>query len=165
MVRTTVNSLEFSPVSGFWFWVIVAIAFAVVEVMTLAFFAVFVTLGALAAALASLLGFGLLVQVIVLGVVGILGILAARPFLVQRLHIGQHRLRSGADSMIGVEAVLVDPIVGASRPGHVQIAGERWPAVTEDASAVPAETSVVVTAIRGSTLVVRLASTTPTPSV
>ncbi len=157
------KSLEFSPVSGFWFWVIVAIAFAVVEVVTLAFFAVFVTIGALAAALAGLLGFGLLVQVIVLGVVGGLGIAAARPFLVQRLHIGRHPLRSGADSMIGLAGVLTDPIVGSSRPGHLKISGELWPAVTEDSSSVPAETPVVVTAIRGSTLIVRVASPAPTP--
>ncbi|GAC1478848.1 MAG: hypothetical protein PVSMB9_01730 [Candidatus Dormibacteria bacterium] len=150
---------------GFWFWVIAAIAFAVVEVLTLAFFAVFITLGALAAALASLLGFGLLVQVIVLGVVGILGVVAARPFLVQRLHIGRHALRSGAESMIGVHGVLTDPIVGSSQPGHIKISGELWPAITEDSGSVPAETPVVVTGLRGSTLIVRVAAPTSTPSV
>jgi len=39
--------------TAFWFWVIVAIAFAVVEVMTVAFFAVFITIGALGAAVAK----------------------------------------------------------------------------------------------------------------
>ena len=81
--------------TAFWFWVIVAIAFAVVEVMTVAFFAVFITIGALGAAVVSLLGFGLLVQAIVLGVLGVAGIMIARPFLVQRLHIGRPTLRSG----------------------------------------------------------------------
>ena len=150
---------------GFWFWVIAAIAFAVVEVLTLAFFAVFITLGALAAALASLLGFDLLVQVIVLGVVGLLGVMAARPFLVQRLHVGRHALRSGADSMIGAHGVLRDPIVGSSQPGHIKISGELWPAITEDASSVPAETPVVVTGLRGSTLIVRVAAPASTPTV
>ena len=156
--------LESFSVAGFWFWVITAIAFAVVEVLTLAFFAVFITIGAIGAALASLLGFNLLVQAIVLGVVGVLGIATARPFLVQRLHIGRHALRSGAESMIGQQGVLSEPILGSSRPGHLQIAGELWPAVTEDASAVPAETPVVVTGLRGSTLIVRVAPSTPTPS-
>ncbi len=150
---------------GFWFWVIAAIAFAVVEVLTLAFFAVFLTIGALGAALASLLGFNLLVQAIVLGVVGVLGIAMARPFLMQRLHVGRMALRSGADSMIGQHGVLSDPILGLSRPGHIQISGERWPAITEDASSVPAETPVVVTGLRGSTLIVRVAPSTVTPTV
>jgi len=152
-------------VLGFWFWVIVAIAFAVVEILTIAFFAVFIAIGALGAALASLLGFNLLVQALVLGVVGVVGIAAARPFLKQRLHIGGAPvLRSGADNMIGQQVILTDAILGSSRPGHVRIAGESWPALTEDGSAVPVDTPVVVTALRSTTLIVRVASSRPAPT-
>ncbi|HKV31804.1 MAG TPA: NfeD family protein [Candidatus Dormibacteraeota bacterium] len=141
--------------TAFWFWVIVAIAFAVVEVMTVAFFAVFITIGALGAAVVALLNFNLLVQAIVLGVIGVAGILIARPFLVERLHIGRPTLRSGADSMVGQQAILLEPILGVGQPGHVKIAGELWPALTEDGSPVPANTMVVVTALRSTTLIVR----------
>ena len=151
--------------SAFWFWVIVAIAFAVVEIMTVAFFAVFITIGALGAAIASLLGFGLLVQAIVLGVLGVAGIMIARPFLVDRLHIGRPTLRSGADSMVGQQAMLLEPILGVGQPGHVKIAGELWPALTDDGSPVPANTLVVVTALRSTTLIVRAASSPSTASV
>jgi membrane protein implicated in regulation of membrane protease activity len=138
--------------------VIVAIVFAVVEVMTVAFFAVFITVGALGAALASLLGFNLLVQAIVLGVLGIAGVMIARPFLIERLHMGRPALRSGADSMVGQQATLVEPILGVGQPGHLKIAGELWPALTDDGSPVPANTLVVVTALRSTTLIVRPAS-------
>jgi membrane protein implicated in regulation of membrane protease activity len=151
--------------AGFWFWVIVALVFAVVEVLTVAFFAVFVTIGALGAAVASLLGFNLLVQAIVLGIIGIVGILVARPFLVERLHIGRASLRSGADSMVGQQAVLTEPILGVGQPGHVKIGGELWPAVTDDGSPVPANTLVVVTALRSTVLIVRAASSTSTSTV
>jgi membrane protein implicated in regulation of membrane protease activity len=144
--------------TAFWFWVIVAIVFAVVEVMTVAFFAVFITVGALGAALASLLGFNLLVQAIVLGVLGIAGVMIARPFLIERLHMGRPALRSGADSMVGQQATLVEPILGVGQPGHLKIAGELWPALTDDGSPVPANTLVVVTALRSTTLIVRPAS-------
>src|SRR2546423_579903 len=132
--------------TAFWFWVIVAIAFAIVEVMTVAFFAVFITVGALGAAITSLLGFNLLVQAIVLGVLGVAGILTARPFLVERLHIGRAGLRSGADSMVGHQAVLLEPILGVGQPGHVKISGELWPALTDDGSPVPVNTLVSVNA-------------------
>jgi membrane protein implicated in regulation of membrane protease activity len=150
--------------TAFWFWVIVAIAFAVVEVMTVAFFAVFITIGALGAAVAALLHFNLLVQAIVLGVIGVAGILIARPFLVDRLHIGRPTLRSGADSMVGQQAILLEPILGVGQPGHVKIAGELWPALTDDGSPVPANTLVVVTALRSTTLIVRAAPSTSTPT-
>src|SRR3984893_2429988 len=150
--------------TAFWFWVIVAIAFAVVEVMTVAFFAVFITIGALGAAVASLLGFGLLVQAIVLGVLGVAGIMIARPFLVDPPRFCRPTLRSGADSMVGQQAVLLEPILGVGQPGHVKIAGELWPALTDDRRPVPGNTLVVVTALRGTTLTVRAAPSTSTPT-
>src|SRR5207237_1079614 len=120
--------------AAFWFWVIVAVAFAIAEVMTVAFFAAFIALGALGAAIASLLGFNLLVQAIVLGIIGVAGIFVARPYLVARVHVGRPALRSGADSMVGQQAVLLEPIRGAGEPGIVKRLGEfhsvRQPGVT-----------------------------------
>jgi membrane protein implicated in regulation of membrane protease activity len=144
--------------TAFWFWIFVAIAFAIAEILTIALFALFITIGALGAAVASLLGFNLLVQAIVLGVLGVAGILIARPYLIDRLHIGRPTLRSGADSMVGQRAVLTDPIRGEGEPGHVKIAGELWPAITEDGTPLPATTPVIVTALRSTTLIVRPAS-------
>jgi len=151
--------------TAFWFWVIVAIVFAIAEVMTVALFAVFITIGALGAATVSILGFNLLVQAIVLGIIGVVGILVARPYLVDRLHIGRPALRSGADNMVGQQAVLIEPIGGLGQPGHVKIAGELWPALTEDGSALPATTPVIVTALRSTVLIVRAVSTASSPSV
>jgi membrane protein implicated in regulation of membrane protease activity len=151
--------------TAFWFWVFVAIAFAIAEIVTTALFALFITIGALGAAAASLLGFNLLVQAIVLGVLGVTGIFIARPYLVERLHIGRPTLRSGADSMVGQRAVLTDPIRGEGEPGHVKIAGELWPALTEDGSPLAATTPVIITALRSTTLIVRAVSSTANPTV
>jgi membrane protein implicated in regulation of membrane protease activity len=151
--------------AAFWFWVIVAVAFAIAEVMTVAFFAAFIALGALGAAIASLLGFNLLVQAIVLGVIGVAGIFMARPYLVARMHVGRPALRSGAESMVGHRTVLIEAIPGNGQPGHVKIAGELWPALTDDGSALPATTPVVVTALRSTVLIVRAVSSQPTPTV
>jgi membrane protein implicated in regulation of membrane protease activity len=150
--------------TAFWFWLFVAIAFAIAEILTVALFALFIAVGAVGAAIASLLGFNLLVQAIVLGVLGVTGILIARPYLVDRLHIGRPSLRSGADSMVGQRAVLADPIRGEGEPGHVKIAGELWPALTEDGSPLPATTPVIITALRATTLIVRAVSSTANPS-
>src|ERR671939_196950 len=73
----------------FWFWLIVAGAFVVAEMLTLAFFAVFLAIGALGAALAALLGASLLLQSIIMAVVGVGGIIAVRPYLHRAL--GRHK--------------------------------------------------------------------------
>jgi len=79
------EALQFAPMPGFWFWLIVAGALVVVEILTLAFFAAFIAAAAVGAALAALLGFNPLVQAIVLLVLGVGGIGAARPLLMQAL--------------------------------------------------------------------------------
>ena len=146
--------------TAFWFWVFVAIVFAIAEVLTVALFALFITIGALGAAIASLLGFHALVQAIVFLVIGVAGIFLARPYLVERLHIGRASLKSGADSMVGQQTVLTEPIKGNGEPGHVKIAGESWPALTDDGSALPVATPVIVTALRSTVLIVRAISST-----
>lgn len=144
----------------FWFWLIVGVAFAVGEVATLAFFAAFLALGALGAALAAALGLNILLQVIIFGVVGVGGIVLFRPLVMRSLHRGgKPPLVSGAEGMIGQRAVLTDPILGIERPGHLVIFGERWPAITADGTPVSADSTVMIKALRNATLVVE-----PVPS-
>ena len=123
------EALQFAPMPGFWFWLIVAGALVVVEILTLAFFAAFIAAAAVG---------------------------AARPLLMQALARRREPvLRSGAENMIGQQAILTDPIVDMGHPGHVKIAGELWPAITADGSSVPANTPVVVTALKSTTLIVQ----------
>src|SRR5438128_12570773 len=129
--------------AAFWFWVIVAIVFAIVEVMTVAFFAAFITIGALGAAIASLLGFNLLVQAIVLGIIGVAGIFVERPYLVACLHVGWPAHRSGADSMVGQRTVLIEAIPGDGRPGDDRIAGEVCLALTDHCGHLPAPSPLI----------------------
>lgn len=144
--------------TAFWIWVFVAVVFAIAEIMTVALYALFVAIGAVGAAIAGLLGFDLLVQAIVFGVVGVAGVFIGRPYLADRLHLGRPLLRSGAESMVGQQAVLTEAIKGNGEPGHIKIAGESWPALTEDGSPLPTSTPVVVTALRSTILIVRAVS-------
>jgi membrane protein implicated in regulation of membrane protease activity len=147
-------------------WIAVALVFAIGEVMTLGLFAGFVSLGALGAAVAAFIGFGLVGQAIIFGVVSILGIVAVRrPLLVylQSRHVPE--TLSGAATMLGQTALVVDPIGGPHQRGHVRIAGEDWPALTTDSKPVEAGVSVRVVDIRRATLVVERAAGASTHQV
>jgi membrane protein implicated in regulation of membrane protease activity len=119
---------------------------------------VFITLGALASAIAAYFGLGLTEQVIVFAVVSVLGIVAARPPLMSYLRRRQTpELLSGAQSMVGKEALVVDAIKSQHEPGHVLVAGENWPAVSEDGEPVPKGTTIRIVGLRQATLVVSTA--------
>ncbi len=136
-------------------WIAVAIVFAVAEVLTVAFFALFVTVAALGAAVAAALGLDILWQAIVFFVLAVVGLLGGRPPLMRYLRRRRApALASGAQVMIGRTALVTDAISDAHQPGHVQIMGERWPAISADGSPIKAGQQVLVLEIRNATLVV-----------
>ena len=137
-------------------WLAVALAFGVAEVITTAFYALFIVVGALAAAVAAQLGAPLGIQVVIFAVVAVTGVLAARPPLMHYLERRKApELLSGAESMIGQDARVIDDINGPHDPGHVRIGGESWLAVSESGQPIPAGATVQVVALRQTTLVVK----------
>lgn len=136
-------------------WIAVALVFAIVEVASVALFAAFVSLGAVGAAAAAFLGADVVAQVVVFAAVSIAGIaIVRRPLVGYLRRRSTPEMLSGAASMIGQTALVVDAIKGPHVNGHVRIAGEDWPALTRDGSAVDAGESVRVVDIRRATLVV-----------
>ena len=137
-------------------WLAAALALLVLEILTIAFFAIFVMVGALAAALAATLNESPVIQVVVFAVVTAVGLLAARPPIMAYLRRrSQPSLQSGAQSMVGMEVLVVDAIGGEHEPGHVRVSGENWPAVSSDGTPIAEGSTVVVKGLRKATLVVR----------
>lgn len=135
-------------------WLAVALVFAVVEVATVALFGGFITLGALAAAVAAFVGADILTQAIVFALVSTLGlVIARRPLLAYLKARHGPQTLSGAYAMIGQQAVVVDPIRAHDR-GHVRIAGEDWPALSRDGLPVESGAVVRVAEINKATLLV-----------
>ena len=55
---------------------------------------------------------------------------------------------------MGQEVVTLDLVGGVGRVGHVELAGERWLAISGGDVALPAGTKVLVTGVEGTTLIV-----------
>lgn len=139
-------------------WVVLAIGFVLFELHHLAFYALFVAAGCLAGAVAAVIGpEAYLAQAIVAGLVAVLGVGLVRPSLraaYERRHPHAHVARGVHGGLVGHEAVTLDEVGGPHHVGHVRLVGERWLAVTESPSTIPEGTPVIVTAVRGTTLVV-----------
>jgi membrane protein implicated in regulation of membrane protease activity len=145
-------------------WLAAALAFGVAEMLTLAFFALFFVVGALAAAVAAWLGLSEVGQIVVFAVVSIVGVVAARPPMMHYLkeRRGTPEVLSGAEAMIGRDATVVDDILDEHHPGHVLIAGERWLAIPADGRPISSGSTVRIERLRQSRLVV--SPVTPPPS-
>jgi membrane protein implicated in regulation of membrane protease activity len=142
----------------FGLWVVMTVAFVLVEVHTLAFYALFVAAGSAVAAVTSLLGGSLWLQGLLFVVVCLGGWALVRPVLRSRFDRNVpvnkfHGIQASADGLVGQRAITLDTIGDEHHPGHLLFAGGRWLAVT-DAEPLPPQVQVVVVAVRGTTLLV-----------
>ncbi len=133
------------------FWILVALAMAIIELLTPMFGFIFVTGAALLAALAAALEMGVGVQVIAFSVVLILLLVLLRPHLVKKLSrsVG---VPSRMERLVGLEGQVtheIDPMRGA---GRVHVGDEDWSA--RAATPIPAGTRVRVVGADGIVLLV-----------
>lgn len=109
-------------------WTIIVTICLILELSSGDFFVTCFAIGALCAALSTILGIPFWAQVLVFAVFSVLSILFVRPSLVKYLH-GKHRERlSNADALIGRIGIVIEKI-GISSSGYVRIDGDEWKAV------------------------------------
>ena len=101
---------------GFAFWLLVAAAMAVVEAVSFGLITVWFVVGALAAFIAAFCGAGITLQVVVFLAVSVLCLLLLRPFALKHRNAGA----AAEPSLIGQQAVVVEPIDNAAAAGRVQ---------------------------------------------
>lgn len=139
-------------------WSVAILLFLTAEIHTQALYALFVALGAVAAIVADLLGASVLAQSVVGAIVAVLGIAIARPFLADwmQAHRTDLRLRGSSTSLVGETALTLDDVGDEAHPGHALLDGKSWLACVDNGVApLPKDVRVLITAVRGTTLVVR----------
>ena len=153
------------PIYAIWF--VAALALLVLELASTTFFSIFLAIGAFAAGLLAFFvpDSPIWVQAVLAIAVAMLGVVVGRPFLRQRLRRqGEPPLTPGVHGgFVGQRALGLDEIGDELHPGHVRLAGETWLAYSADHQQIPSGAAVIVTAVRGTTLVVRPAVGSVTP--
>lgn len=121
-------------------WVALAILAAIIEVSIPHFGVVFVSVGAVAAAVVSALGFELPAQIIVFIVALGVSLVLLRPRLVRQL--GARGVPSRTDTLIGKQGVVTHEIDASLGGGRVTVGGEDWAA--RAATTLPVATKIRV---------------------
>jgi membrane protein implicated in regulation of membrane protease activity len=106
-------------------WILLAIALAVGEVLTLTFFLGAIALAAVAAGLLALAGVGVVVQLVVFIGAAAGSVLMLRPLARSHLRTPA-KLRTGTAALVGARAVVLERVDAGG--GQVKIGGEVWSA-------------------------------------
>ena len=136
-------------------WLVLALVFVIIELVTLEFTFLMLGAGTLIGGLGTnLLGAPWWLQVGAAAAVSALLLFTIRPLLLRALHRSSAAVRTNVDALAGIGGRVVAPFVDGS--GSVKLDnGETWTARTAvDASSPVVGAPVVVLAVRGATVVV-----------
>jgi membrane protein implicated in regulation of membrane protease activity len=141
-------------------WLVLILAFLVIEMLSLDFTFLMLSIGGLAGLGADLLGAPLWLQVIVAAAVAAVLVLFLRPRLLRRLRRGEDPALSNVDALVGLAGVVLSTV--GAHGGQVKLAnGDVWTARAETGELEPG-TRVNVRRIDGAIAVVRSADSTGT---
>jgi membrane protein implicated in regulation of membrane protease activity len=135
-------------------WLIIAVVFAVAEVVNLSFYLFPFAIGAAGAAVVGLAGGALALELIVFALLTAASFTIVRP--IARRHINMPpQLRTGTAALIGRTAIVTERIVNDEALGKVRLDGEVWSArAYDDDKVLEPGTRVHVMEIRGATALV-----------
>jgi membrane protein implicated in regulation of membrane protease activity len=138
-------------------WIVAGVVLLALELHHLAFYVLFAAVGCFAGALVAVVAPGAIpLQVLAAVLVAVVGIVLVRPAVSDTVltRRGGHRGQGVHGGFVGQEVVTVDVVGGADRVGHVELAGERWRAVSGADVALEPGTRVLITGVEGTTLIV-----------
>lgn len=107
-------------------WLIAAIILGVVEMLSLDFFCLMLSVACLASMVVALAVDSWTIQVLVFAIVAILLIFLVRPIIVRKLHRNTPESLSNVDRLIGQRVDVLETVT--ENAGLVRLAGDHWSA-------------------------------------
>ncbi|MCL1835502.1 MAG: NfeD family protein [Oscillospiraceae bacterium] len=133
-------------------WICAIVVFVAIEAATVQLVCIWFGAAALVTLAATLLGAPLWLQLTIFPVCTIILLIATRPFA-RKLSKGK-TVRTNADRILGVKAVVIQEINNDAAEGQVKVMGQIWTARTLDGSVLPEGASVTVKSIEGVKVIV-----------
>ncbi len=138
-------------------WLIIGIGLIIAEVFTLGFVLLWFGIGALAAAVAGMLGAPFIVQFTIFAVVSVALTALSRTIFAKYLsHSDEDRVKMGIDALPGKIGTVTGGSEGALNEGAVKVYGSTWTAFPADGETRLIEgEKVEVVSVQGSSIYVR----------
>lgn len=134
-------------------WLVILVVLVVIELLTMGLTTIWFAGGALAAALISIAGTPIVLQVIVFLVVSIILLFSTRPIAVK--YFNKDRIRTNTESLIGRQAIVISEINNIEGVGQVNTGGMEWSARSSyNNIVIPVGAVVVILGIDGVKLIV-----------
>lgn len=135
-------------------WLGILAILLVIEAITVGLTTVWFAGGALVACIASWLGGGIVVQLLLFFGVSVVLLIFTRHLAVRYMNKGVEK--TNAESLLGKRAVVIQPVNNLAQTGQVRINDIEWTARTaDDGEEIPTGAVVEIEEIRGVKLIVK----------
>lgn len=128
-------------------WVALLVLFLVMEGASVTLVTLWFAAGALVAAIAALLGASAVVQIVLFLTVSAALLALLRPIL--KKYVDPKIVKTNADSLVGKECVVTEPIDNLKAKGQVKVGGMTWSARSNSGEDIPVGTVVKISRIEG----------------
>ena len=138
-------------------WIGIAVVMAVGEAVTNQLVSIWFVVGALCAAVSSLITSSVLVQVIVFIVIAFGTLIATKP-IVDKYKKNHKDVKTNSDRLVGQIGVMLTDIDSLETVGRVKVSGEVWTAKLKNPTPVKKDDKVKILAIEGVKILVSMES-------
>ena len=135
------------------FWIVMLVAFVIIEASTAQLLTIWFAVGSLAALIAQMLGADIWLQWLIFVAVSAIVVAATRPLV--KKYARPKIQPTNADRCIGQSAVVTEDIDNIAGKGAVKLNGIEWSARSESGEIIKANKTVTVAKIDGVKLIVR----------
>lgn len=136
------------------YWFIAVVVLVVIECATMGLTTIWFAAGALVAAIAALLGAGIVVQCILFVVVSAVLLIFTRPWAMR--YLNNKTEKTNAEGLIGKSAIVTQEIDNLQSVGQIQLQGLSWTARSyDDHVKIAKDSKVVVENISGVKCIVK----------
>lgn len=135
--------IEYFAANMWQLWAAIAVICLILGLSSGDFFIICFSIGAVFGLLSALLGLNIYGQILLFALFSLLSIFLVRPVALRYLHRNEEQRVSNADALMGRVGHVVET-VKANGYGRVQIDGDIWKSVTNEATDIPAGTRVRV---------------------
>lgn len=134
-------------------WLAILVVMVIIEIITLGLTTIWFAGGALVAFIATLLGAGVPVQIILFFVVSFLLLAGTRPFALK--FFNNDRIKTNAESLIGATGIVTADIDNLTATGTVSVHGQEWTARSGNDKRISRDKVVEILEISGVKLIVK----------
>ena len=134
-------------------WLVIAVAFAIVEITTMGLVSIWFAIGAVAAMIVALAGGGTIAQLVVFIIVSGIVLAIARPLAAK--YVNSRAVKTNIDALIGRKLVAKTDIDNVKGTGKVDMDGTTWLAQSSnDNIVIEKGEEVTVVKVTGAKLIV-----------